>query len=219
MYKTFFKRAIDFIVAFFSLIILLPILLIVILLLSFANNGKSIFMQKRIGFNNKTFSVIKFKSMNDKKDKDGNLLRDVDRLTPIGRVIRKTSLDELPQLVNVLKGDMSLVGPRPLLPEYLPYYNDYHIRRHEVRPGITGLAQVEGRNTLTFGERFNLDVKYVDTISFRLDAKIIYKTILKIIKPAKGGIELGKRPMSEIDDVGITKGLAKHYFNTDENEK
>lgn len=217
MYKVVFKRFIDVILAFSVIVITLPIWGIVVILLLFANRGRVFFTQQRIGKNNISFWVIKFKSMNDKKDKKGNLLKDIERLTPIGKIVRKTSLDELPQLINVLKGDMSLVGPRPLLPEYLPYYNEYHIRRHEVRPGITGLAQTEGRNTLTFGQRFDFDVQYVDSLSFVLDVKIFFKTIIKVIRPQKD-IQLGTRPMSEIDDIGITKGLDKHYFNVEEDE-
>lgn len=215
MYRLFFKRLIDITVAVIALLILFPVWSIVLIGLLIANNGKAFFNQNRIGKANKPFKVIKFRSMNDKKDANGQLLKDVDRLTPVGKFIRKTSLDELPQLLNVIKGDMSIVGPRPLLPEYLPYYNEYHIRRHEVTPGITGLAQIQGRNALTFGQRFNYDVEYVDNLSFALDLKIIYKTLLKVVKPGKD-IQLGARPMSEIDDVGITKGLAGHYFNVDE---
>lgn len=192
--------------------------MIVIALLFVANRGSVFFTQKRIGRNNLEFKIIKFKSMNDRKDADGNLLRDVERLTSVGQFIRKTSLDELPQLINVLKGEMSIIGPRPLLPEYLPYYNDVHIRRHEVRPGLTGLAQISGRNTLTFGQRFDLDVEYVNDVSLKKDIYIFYKTILKVIKPQKD-IQLGVRSMSEIDDIGITKGLASHYFNVRDDEK
>jgi len=218
MYKRFFKRIIDLLVAITVLLVLFPIWMIISILLLIANEGKVFFTQTRIGKGNRSFNVIKFKSMNDKKDENGDLLKDVERLTKIGKIVRKTSLDELPQLLNVIKGDMSLVGPRPLLPEYLPYYNDYHIRRHEVSPGVTGLAQVEGRNALTFGQRFNYDVQYVDNLSFLLDLKILSKTALKVVRPKKD-IQLGVRPMSEIDDVGITKGLGKHYFNIDENDK
>ncbi|NGM67214.1 sugar transferase [Sphingobacterium sp. SGR-19] len=216
MYRKFFKRCIDFIAAFTAVVIFSPLILILIILLSLQNNFQPFFVQKRIGKNNKLFNVIKFKTMNDKKDKNGNLLKDKDRLTTLGKIVRKTSLDEIPQLFNVIKGDMSLVGPRPLLVEYLPYYSDYHIRRHEVLPGITGLAQVNGRNFLKFSERFNLDVEYVDTLSFKLDVLIIYKTAQKVFK--SGEISMGRK-MSEVDDIGITKGLSKHYFNVDEDEK
>lgn len=218
MYKLFFKRILDFLISFIALVFLSPIWILVILFLFWSNQGKVFFVQLRVGKNNLPFKVIKFKTMNDKRDANGDLLKDIHRLTPAGKLIRKTSLDELPQLLNVLKGDMSLIGPRPLLPEYLPYYSTYHIRRHEVKPGITGLAQIEGRNQLTFGQRFDLDVKYVDNLSFMLDLTIIFKTICKVIRPQQD-IQLGTRPMSEIDDIGITRGLEKHYFNVDENEK
>lgn len=140
---------------------------------------------------------------------NGQLVTDADRVTPIGHFLRKASLDEIPQLLNVIKGDMSLVGPRPLLPEYLPYYNDYHRRRHEVRPGITGLAQTAGRNNIKFSERFNLDVEYVKRLSFHLDCRILWNTFLKIFKTSD--IVLG-RSIEDVDDLGITKGLASHYF-------
>lgn len=218
MYKSIFKRFIDILISLSIILFTSPIWGVVIILLALSNEGKVFFTQKRIGEKNSGFNVIKFKSMNDKTDSDGNLLRDIERLTPIGKFIRKTSLDELPQLLNVLKGDMSIIGPRPLLPEYLPYYNEKHIRRHEVKPGISGLAQVKGRNALTFGQRFDFDVEYVDNLSLSLDLYIFYRTIIKVIKPQKD-IQLGVRPMSEIDDVGITKGLAKHYFNVDDDDK
>lgn len=197
-----------------SIIVLLflsPVYIVVTLILMYLNEGKAFFVQKRVGRHNRVFALIKFKSMNDKRDKEGLLLKDLERLTPFGKFIRKTSLDELPQIFNVLKGDMGIVGPRPLLPEYLPYYSKYHIRRHEIRPGVTGLAQTEGRNNLKFSERFNLDVQYVDSVSPGLDLKILFKTLLKVIRPSKD-IQLG-RPMSEVDDIGITVGLSKNYFN------
>ena len=215
MYKKYFKRFIDFVAAFIFVILFSPIFLVLIIFLSIQNNFKPFFVQKRVGKDNNFFCVIKFKTMNDKKDKKGNLLKDKDRLTKLGKLLRKTSLDELPQLFNILKGEMSFVGPRPLLVEYLPLYNDYHIRRHEVLPGITGLAQVNGRNFLKFSERFNLDVKYVDSLCLKFDVLIMYKTFQKLFKP--GEISMGRK-MSEIDDIGITKGLSKHYFNIDEDE-
>jgi lipopolysaccharide/colanic/teichoic acid biosynthesis glycosyltransferase len=147
-----------------------------------ANDRKPFFFQRRPGKGNKVFSIIKFKTMNDRKDAGGQLLPDADRLTTMGRLVRKTSLDELPQLINVLKGDMSLIGPRPLLEEYLPLYNNRQIRRHEVRPGITGWAQVNGRNALDWQKRFELDVWYVDHLSFWLDVRIVFKTIMKVLK-------------------------------------
>src|SRR5690606_38012475 len=159
-YKKYIKRIIDFILAFIGLICISPILLIITIGLYIANNGKPFFFQQRPGLHNKIFTIIKFKTMNDKKDATGNLLPDADRLTAIGAFVRKCSLDELLQLINVLKGDMSLVGPRPLLPQYLPLYNKAQIRRHEVRPGITGWAQVNGRNAISWQKKFELDVWY-----------------------------------------------------------
>lgn len=210
MYQFLFKKIIDFVISLMVLIVFSPFFIIVFVVLVVLNDGKAIFTQNRLGKNNKIFKLYKFKSMSDKRDKDGVLLKDVERLTRFGVFIRKTSLDELPQIFNVIKGDMSIVGPRPLLPEYLPYYSEYHIRRHEVRPGVTGLAQVSGRNNLKFSERFNLDVQYVDSLSFFKDVQLLFKTFLKLFK--SGDIQLG-RPMSEVDDIGITKGLSKNYFN------
>jgi len=150
--------------------------------LGIANDGKPFFYQKRPGRGGHIFSIIKFKTMNDRKDASGNLLSDAERLTPIGAFVRKTSLDELPQLVNVLLGDMSLIGPRPLLVEYLPLYNERQMKRHEVKPGITGWAQINGRNTVDWPERFEMDVWYVEHLSFLLDLKIIWRTIFKVVK-------------------------------------
>jgi undecaprenyl phosphate N,N'-diacetylbacillosamine 1-phosphate transferase len=182
MYRCFFKRTLDLIIAFVGLVIVSPILVIISIGLYFANNGKPFFFQLRPGKNAKLFKIIKFKTMNDKKDKDGNLLADAQRLTAIGAFVRKTSLDELPQLLNVLKGEMSLIGPRPLLPEYLPLYSALQNRRHDLRPGITGWAQVNGRNAISWSQKFEYDVWYVDNMSFVLDIKIIVKTLLKVIK-------------------------------------
>ncbi|MBB3123181.1 lipopolysaccharide/colanic/teichoic acid biosynthesis glycosyltransferase [Mesoflavibacter sabulilitoris] len=181
MYKSFFKRILDFIASFIAIIVFSPIFLLVALLLLINNKGSVFFFQKRPGKNEQIFKVVKFKTMTDKKDKNGNLLPDADRLTKLGKFVRKTSLDELPQLINVLKGDMSLIGPRPLLPEYLPLYNNTQKRRHLVKPGITGWAQVNGRNAISWSKKFEYDVWYVDNISFKLDIKIILKTILKVL--------------------------------------
>jgi len=181
MYKNLIKRFIDFTFSFLGLLILSPIFIIVTICLYFANNGKPFFFQVRPGLKEKKFNIIKFKTMNDKKDKDENLLSDAERLTPIGAFVRKTSLDELPQLINVLKGDMSLIGPRPLLPQYLPLYNEKQKLRHNVRPGITGWAQVNGRNAISWEKKFELDVWYVDNISLILDIKIYFLTIKKVI--------------------------------------
>lgn len=181
MYSFFLKRLIDFIVVFGVLVIIWPILLIMTLWLYFANRGAgAFFTQERPGQYGKIFKVIKFKTMTDERDENGDLLPDEKRLTKIGKFIRSTSVDELPQLFNVLKGDMSLIGPRPLLPQYLPLYSKEQARRHEVRPGITGWAQVNGRNAISWNKKFELDVWYVDHCSFLLDLKIIFLTIKKV---------------------------------------
>ena len=181
MYKYFFKRLIDFIIVFCVLVVIWPILLIITLWLHFANKGAgAFFAQERPGKGGKVFKVIKFKTMTDERDADGNLLPDADRLTNVGRFVRSTSIDELPQLINVLKGDMALIGPRPLLVQYLPLYCKEQARRHDVRPGITGWAQVNGRNAISWTKKFELDVWYVDHCSFWLDVKIIFLTIKKV---------------------------------------
>lgn len=182
IYRRFSKRFIDVIVACSGLLMLSPIFLFVMFSLFVANQGKPFFYQKRPGRNSRIFRIIKFKTMNDKKDSNGNLLPDSHRLTKVGSFVRKTSLDEIPQLLNVIKGDMSLIGPRPLLPQYLPLYNDFQKRRHEVRPGITGWAQVNGRNAISWDQKFKYDVWYVDNLSFLLDLKIIFLTIKKVFK-------------------------------------
>ena len=181
MYLYFFKRVIDFILVFCVLAVILPIIFLIILWLYFANKGTGVFFtQERPGKYGKIFKVIKFKTMTDERDGNGNLLPDEKRLTKIGKFIRSTSIDELPQLINVLKGDMALIGPRPLLPQYLPLYSKEQARRHEVRPGITGWAQVNGRNAISWAKKFELDVWYVDHCSFLLDLKIIFLTIKKV---------------------------------------
>ncbi|KAB8152158.1 lipid carrier--UDP-N-acetylgalactosaminyltransferase [Kordia sp. TARA_039_SRF] len=182
MYRHFLKRVIDFVLALIGFILLSPIFLIVLILLMINNQGKPFFFQKRPGKDEKIFQVIKFKTMNDKKGADGELLPDADRLTKVGVFVRKTSLDEIPQLLNVLKGDMSLIGPRPLLPEYLPLYNETQKKRHNVKPGITGWAQVNGRNAISWKKKFEYDVWYVENLSFLLDVKIIFKTIIKVVR-------------------------------------
>ncbi|MFV0198743.1 sugar transferase [Empedobacter falsenii] len=182
MYKNFFKRLFDFIIAFVGLIILSPIFIAVMIGLYFANQGKPFFFQARPGKGEKIFKIIKFKTMNDKKDAQGNLLPDAERLTPIGAFVRKTSLDEIPQLINVLKGDMSLIGPRPLLPQYLPLYNETQRKRHLVRPGITGWAQVNGRNAISWQKKFELDVWYVENLSFATDLNVFFTTFKKVFK-------------------------------------
>ena len=181
MYSCFLKRFIDFVVVFFVLAVIWPILLFMTIWLYFANKGAGVFFtQERPGKCSKIFRVIKFKTMTDERDGNGNLLPDEKRLTKIGKFIRSTSIDELPQLINVLKGDMALIGPRPLLPQYLPLYSKEQARRHEVRPGITGWAQVNGRNVISWTKKFELDVWYVDHCSFLLDLKIIFLTIKKV---------------------------------------
>lgn len=182
LYSRFFKRLIDFVLSLSAFIVLLPVFLVVTLLLAIANDGKPFFLQPRPGKDGHIFRVIKYKTMNDRRDERGDLLSDAERLTPIGAFVRKTSLDEIPQLLNVIKGDMSLIGPRPLLVEYLPLYNVIQGRRHEVRPGITGWAQVNGRNAISWEEKFRFDVWYVDNVSFLLDVKIIFMTIGKVFK-------------------------------------
>ena len=182
LYKALFKRLIDFFIALIAFILLFPVFITIVVLLLFFNEGKPFFFQKRPGKNNKIFTILKFKTMNDRKDESGNLLPDSIRLTPVGKFIRKTSLDEIPQLLNVLIGDMSLVGPRPLLPEYLQHYTPMQARRHLVRPGITGWAQVNGRNLISWEKKFEYDVWYVDNLSFSLDIKILFKTLFKAFK-------------------------------------
>lgn len=181
MYCNYFKRIIDFVLVLCALLIIWPILLVIIILLHFANKGAGVFFtQDRPGKDAKIFKAIKFKTMTDERDADGKLLPDAERLTKVGRIVRSLSIDELPQLINVLKGDMALVGPRPLLPKYLPLYSKEQYRRHEVRPGITGWAQVNGRNNISWTKKFELDVWYVDHCSFWLDVKIILLTVKKV---------------------------------------
>ena len=180
MYRNFIKPILDFTLALLGFILLLPVFLTVTVVLFIANQGKPFFFQTRPGKNGKLFCIIKFKTMNDKKDPSGSLLPDADRITPFGAFVRKTSLDEIPQLLNVIKGDMSLIGPRPLLPSYLPLYNKFQSRRNEVKPGITGWAQVNGRNAISWERKFELDVWYVDHMSFLLDLRILLLTIKKV---------------------------------------
>ena len=182
MYKDFWKRVIDFILSLLTLAILWPMLLVITIWLHFANKrAGAFFLQERPGKNGKIFKVVKFKTMTDERDAEGNLLPDADRLTNVGRFVRSTSIDELPQLINVVKGDMALIGPRPLLSQYLPLYSEEQARRHEVRPGITGWAQCHGRNAISWTEKFKLDVWYVDHCSFLTDLKVIGITIKKVL--------------------------------------
>lgn len=182
LYQRYLKRPLDFVISLVALIVLLPVFLLVALLLLVANLGDVFFVQPRPGKHGKVFRVIKFKTMNDLKDKQGNLLPDEQRLTPVGKFVRKTSLDEIPQLLNVLKGDMSLIGPRPLLVDYLPWYDERQKRRHEVRPGITGWTAVKGRNAISWDKKFEYDVWYVEHLSFALDMKILLLTVGKVLK-------------------------------------
>ena len=182
MYKHFFKRVIDFTIALIALLAIWPILLIIYIWLTFANKGAgALFYQERPGKDEKIFRVMKFKSMTDERDADGNLLPDKDRITAVGRFVRKTSIDELPQLINVLKGDMALIGPRPLLPEYLPYYTEREKLRHTVRPGISGWAQVNGRNNVTWDQKLELDAYYVEHLSLWMDIKVLLTTIKNVL--------------------------------------
>ena len=226
MYRRFFKRFLDFWIALVALVVLSPVLLVVTVWLHFANKGagdkltsssrggakdKSVrsrlaawfapvfFLQERPGKDARIFRIIKFKTMTDERDADGNLLPDAQRLTRVGRFVRSTSIDELPQLINVLKGDMALIGPRPLLVWFLPLYDKHHSRRHEVRPGITGWAQVKGRNALTYSQKFNYDVWYVDNLSFLLDAKILWMSIIKVLK--RSDIGMGDADDDIVDDL------------------
>ena len=195
MYRHFFKRIIDFCVALVALVCICPVLIVVTIWLHFANKGAgAFFLQERPGWHGKIFKIIKFKTMTDERDAEGNLLPDADRLTKVGRFVRSTSIDELPQLINVLKGDMALIGPRPLRDFYLPLYSKEQMRRHEVRPGITGWAQCHGRNAITWTEKFKLDVWYVNNLSFLLDIKIIISTI-QIVFSGKGVSQEGHATM------------------------
>lgn len=208
MYCHFFKRFIDFFLTSISLILLSPLLLIIMIWLWIANkNAGTFFRQKRPGKNGKIFCIIKFKTMTDERDQNGNLLPDAQRLTKIGKFVRSTSLDELPQLINVLKGDMSLIGPRPLLVEYLPLYSPEQARRHEVRPGITGWAQVNGRNLCQLSKKFQYDVWYVDHVSLVVDCKIVYMTIKNILR--RKDIGTGASTMELVDDLNFSERMQK----------
>lgn len=208
MYKHFFKRFLDFWISLIALIIISPILLVVTIWLHFANKGAgAFFFQKRPGKDAKIFKVIKFKTMTDERDAEGILLPDEKRLTKVGKFVRSTSIDELPQLVNVLKGDMALIGPRPLLLQYLPLYSKEQARRHEVRPGITGWAQVHGRNLLVMSKKFEYDVWYVDHCSFILDMKIIWKTVMNVLK--RSDVGEGAANMADVDDLHFAEQIEK----------
>ena len=199
MYKHFFKRFLDFWISLIALICISPILLVVTIWLHFANKGAgAFFTQERPGKDAKIFKVIKFKTMTDERGPDGELLSNAERLTKVGKFVRAASLDELPQLINVVKGDMALIGPRPLLTWFLPLYDNEQARRHEVRPGITGWAQVNGRNTVTYGEKFKYDVWYVDHLTMWLDIKILWMTVMNVLKRK----DIGNGLQDEVDDLG-----------------
>ena len=208
MYKNFFKRFFDFLISLIALLIIWPILLIITIWLHFANKGAgAFFTQDRPGKDGKIFRVIKYKTMTDERDTEGNLLPDVERLTKVGKFVRSTSIDELPQLINVLKGDMALIGPRPLLPQYLPLYSKEQARRHEVRPGITGWAQVNGRNHCKLSKKFEYDVWYVDHCTFATDLLIIYKTMMNVL--TRKDIGEGAGNMEEVDDLYFAERMKK----------
>ncbi len=198
MYTFFIKRILDFSISLILLILISPLFIVLIIFLAIANSGKPFFVQRRPGKDEKIFSILKFKTMNDKRDAHGNLLEDKDRITKVGAFVRKTSLDEIPQLINVVKGDMSIIGPRPLIIEYLPIYNSIQKKRHNVKPGITGWAQVNGRNSITWKKKFEYDVWYVEHCSFLLDLKILGLTLKKVIQK---------------EDVNLSEELSSEYFN------
>lgn len=214
MYKHFFKRLFDFIISATALIVLFPFFLIFTPIIAIAMRGNPFFVQKRPGKKGKIFKMIKYRTMTNKKDEEGNLLPDKDRLTKFGRIMRSLSIDELPELINIFLGQMSIVGPRPLLVSYLPLYNEFQARRHEVSPGLTGYAQVNGRNAISWQEKFELDVYYVDHCSFVLDIKIFFKTILKVLK--KDGISQSGEATMEFF-VGNTNENPNDTNNVDNN--
>lgn len=205
MYKRFFKRMIDFSIVFVAMLVIWPVLLLITIWLHFANKGAgAFFFQERIGKDEKPFKIIKYKSMTDERDADGNLLPDAQRLTKVGKFVRSTSIDELPQLINVLKGDMSLIGPRPLPKAYLPYYTIEEARRHNVRPGISGWAQVNGRKNITWNKKLECDVYYEKNISLWLDIKILFLTVYKVVKKESVGVE-SSGTVSLYDTRGIQR--------------
>ena len=215
MYTLFFKRFFDFWASLIILVCISPVLLVITIWLHFANKGAgAFFYQERPGKNAKIFKVIKFKTMTDERGPNGRLLPDIQRLTKVGRFIRSTSLDELPQLINVLKGDMSLIGPRPLTPVYLQLYNEQQARRMEVRPGITGWAQVNGRNHCKLSKKFEYDVWYVDHCSFLLDMKILWKTVLNVVK--RSDVGSGNADMKEVDDLGFLPKVLEILHSQDQ---
>ena len=218
MYKYFFKRLIDFCIVLTALLIIWPVLLVIYIWLTIANKGDgAIFYQERPGKDGKIFKVIKYKTMTDERDENGKLLPDAQRLTKVGKFVRSTSIDELPQLINVLKGDMALIGPRPLTPIYLKLYDDFQRRRMEVRPGITGWAQVNGRNHCKLSKKFEYDVWYVDNLSLSIDIKILYMTILNVVKRSDVGV--GSGDMADVDDLGFLSKIKEIKNKSMQDEK
>lgn len=208
VYESYLKRPMDFILALIGLILMSPVLLVVAILVRINLGSPAIFKQERPGLKERIFTLYKFRTMTDERDENGELLPDEVRLTRFGKLLRSTSLDELPELFNILKGDMSIVGPRPLLVQYLPLYNEYQRRRHEVRPGLTGWAQVNGRNAISWEEKFDLDIEYIDNISFRLDSKIILLTLMKVIN--REGIN--QEGEATIEDFKGSYGQNGNYY-------
>lgn len=218
MYKHFFKRLIDFTIVSIALLIIWPILIVITIWLHFTNKGAgAFFTQERPGKDGKIFKVIKYKTMTDERDENGKLLPDAQRLTKVGKFVRSTSIDELPQLINVLKGDMALIGPRPLTPIYLKLYDEFQRRRMEVRPGITGWAQVNGRNHCKLSKKFEYDVWYVDNLSLSIDIKILYMTILNVVKRSDVGV--GSGDMADVDDLGFLSKIKEIKNKSMQDEK
>jgi undecaprenyl phosphate N,N'-diacetylbacillosamine 1-phosphate transferase len=210
MYKLFIKRLIDLTAAMAGFMLFFPVIAIVATALTFSLKGSPFFFQKRAGKKGKIFRIVKFKTMTDERDASGVLLPDEKRLTRVGALVRKTSIDELPQLFNVITGEMSLIGPRPLLPEYLPHYTPEQNQRHEVRPGITGLAQVKGRNQIVFSRRIKYDVFYVHKLSFFLDFKILYMTLATVL--LKSSFVVNGQTVDQVDDLGLSRNLSSNHF-------
>ena len=208
VYKLIFKRVIDLVFSLIAFVLLLPLFLLLLIVLTIVNHGTPFFSQFRPGKNEKRFKVIKFKTMTDRRDRDGTLLDDDHRLTKVGKFVRRTSMDEIPQLLNVIVGDMSLIGPRPLLTDYLPYYDSFQKRRHEVKPGITGWAQINGRNLLNWDKRFEFDIWYIDHVSFLVDMKILFQTFFKVIR-SEGISAQGHATMPNFIDFLETKSKFK----------
>ena len=212
IYKKYIKRFLDIIFSLFFIILLSPLFLLIIILILLKEGRPSIFKQKRVGYKEEIFSMYKFRTMTNEKDKDGNLLPNNERVTKFGNFLRRSSLDELPELVNILKGDMSFIGPRPLLVRYLPYYEEEERRRHDLRPGLTGLSQVKGRNKMTWRERFKWDVKYVDNVSFKLDCKILWETV-KVVLTAKNVADAGEEKVDEFGEYSLYNGRKYRPFD------